>query len=207
MSSIRIALTLTLALAGRATLADDELGSMHEHRGLYLHSEIGGAFLQSTADTTPRFELSGGGLNLALALGASVSKYLVVAGEAWELVVPSPDMKMGSEKMTAGDDDSFALIGIGPKLVVYIAPESANVHVSVTPSFTRISLLLDGDRSSTKGGLGLRLSAGKEWWLGRSQWGIGVAGNLLFASNKDSGSNPPTWESVGGGVSFSATWN
>jgi hypothetical protein len=70
-----------------------------------------------------------------------------------------------------------------------------------------VTTRLNGTDASTRTGFGARLSAGKEWWLGHSQWGIGVAGHLMLSTNKDSGDHAPTWNTTGAGIDFSATWN
>lgn len=206
MKTIRIALALALGLAGRVALADDE-GPMHEHHGFYLHLEGGIGGLSSSTNRSPRLTLSGGGGSLAISFGGSIGPVLALSGEVWDLVAIAPDVKYGSSTASTSDDDSFALVGFGPKVTFYIAPEHLNMYVSATPSLTQCTLDVNGEKGSTRDGLGLRLALGKEWWLGHSQWGIGVAGQLVLASNKDKGSGAPTWSTVGGGINFSATWN
>jgi len=64
----------------------------------------------------------------------------------------------------------------------------------------------DGDTTaSTNLGFGGRLGAGKESWVG-DHWGLGVAGELVLAVNKDKGGGP-TWTSIGGAVVLGATYN
>jgi hypothetical protein len=48
---------------------------------------------------------------------------------------------------------------------------------------------------------------GKEWWVSRN-WGIGVAGQLVGASVKDSGAAVrPTWSVGSFAIAFTATFN
>ena len=47
---------------------------------------------------------------------------------------------------------------------------------------------------------------GKEWWV-TQDWGLGVAGEVLFASMKDAGDTSITWTGTAFSVVFSATYN
>ncbi len=81
-----------------------------------------------------------------------------------------------------------------------------NVYVSVSPSITTLSLSYGGVTESTENGFGMKIGVGKEWWVG-DHWGIGVAGQFFFGSNKAKGTIQPTWNTTAGGVAFSATYN
>ena len=99
---------------------------------------------------------------------------------------------------------SLSLVGVGLNLTYYFMP--ANIYVSLSPSITTLNLTASGVTGSTENGFGMKIALGKEWWVG-NHWGIGVAGQFFFASNKDKGTNPPTWSSTAGGIAFSATYN
>ena len=55
-------------------------------------------------------------------------------------------------------------------------------------------------------GFGAKLAVGKEWWVS-DHWGLGLAAEAVLAITPDSGTNPPTWTTFGGGLTFSATYN
>lgn len=210
MTKVRIALALvlTMGMAGVA-LADDE-GLMHEHHGFYLHLEGGLGGVSSHTNGNAYYEsatISGGGGAFALSAGWSIGRIIVVGGEVWDMVAFSPDVSSGGETVSTDGDSSFAVVGWGPKLTVWIAPERVNMYFSATPSITQCTAEGKGGEASMEVGSGLRLALGKEWWLGQSQWGLGLSGQLVLASNKDKGSHPPDWTTVGGGINFSATWN
>jgi hypothetical protein len=38
-------------------------------------------------------------------------------------------------------------------------------------------------------------------------WGLGLPGQLFLGINPDTGVDPPTWTTLGGGLAFSATYN
>ena len=63
-----------------------------------------------------------------------------------------------------------------------------------------------GPVERTRTGFGAKLAVGKVWWLG-VHWGLGVAIQGFFASNKDNGTGSATRTTFGGGFMFSATCN
>jgi hypothetical protein len=54
----------------------------------------------------------------------------------------------------------------------------------------------------------MRLSFGKEWWVG-DHWGLGAVGHLGFSTNQDplSGGGSNTMTTWNFGIAFSATYN
>ena len=55
-------------------------------------------------------------------------------------------------------------------------------------------------------GFGATLSVGKEWWVSE-RWGVGIAGQFSFGSNKDKGpGSPPTWTTITPALAFSASF-
>jgi hypothetical protein len=212
MRKIAMAMACLAALwGGRAVADDDEVAPEHRHDGFYLHAGLGLGGMESRAGATGTSEearLSGVGMAFNLALGWSLGDHWAIGGEVWDMVVPQPDVRVGSTTTGSDSDSDVTLTGWGPTVRFYIAPEHLNMFLAATPSITQVTTRLNGVDGSTRNGLGLRLSVGKEWWLGRTQWGIGVAGHLVLSGNKDSGrSDAPTWSTTGAGIDFSATWN
>jgi hypothetical protein len=211
MRNIAMAVACLTALVGSRALADDEeYVPEHQHRGFYFHVELGLGGMEtktSSTSTTESMSLSGGGGAFNLAFGYSITDHLVLGGEVWDMVVPEPDVKVGNTSTSSDSDSQVAVVGWGPTIRYYIAPEHLNLFLAATPALTQVTTRLNGNDGSTKTGFGLRLSVGKEWWLGHSQWGIGLAGHLVTSTNKDKGDNAPTWNTTGAGIDFSATWN
>jgi hypothetical protein len=137
----------------------------------------------------------------------------VLGAEWWGVIASSPRVRSGPDKAFLGEFSHYSVSGWGPKLVLYIGPERADLYLSVTPSITRgeLTLGLPGSftvsDSSTRNGIGLRLAVGKEWRLGYSRWGLGLAGQLVLSRNLDTGENPPTWSTVAFGLNASVTRN
>ena len=210
MRKIAGAVACLAALWGARAMAVDDYAPEHRHEGFYLHVELGLGGTETRAaatSTNEEMSLSGGAGAFDIALGWSLGDHLVLGGEIWDMVVPQPDVKVGSSSATSDSDSQLSLVGWGPTIRYYIAPEHLNMFLAATPSLTQVSTRLNGNEGSTKTGLGIRLSVGKEWWLGHSQWGMGVAGHLVLSTNKDNGDNAPTWNTTGAGIDFSATWN
>ena len=127
---------------------------------------------------------------------------MILAGEVWGGVLFSPAVKVNG--VTGTGSSSSSVVGFGPHFTYYFMP--SNVYLSITPALTIVSLTYDGVSANTQAGFGSKFALGKEWWLG-DHWGLGVAAQFLMSFNVDEGTNPPTWSTFGGGVSFSATYN
>ncbi|HZJ53343.1 MAG TPA: hypothetical protein VFD38_04330 [Myxococcaceae bacterium] len=167
----------------------------HRHLGFYLHLDIGVGYLGTSASQGGP-TLSGAALPLSIVIGGAVAEDWIIAGDLWAAAGPSPG---GS---TWG---ATAVAGVGLNVTHYFMP--ANVFVSLSPSFT--ALTLDngmGFVDRTKTGFGAKLALGKEWWVS-AHWGLGVAVEGFFASNHDHGTGTATWTTFGGGFLFSATYN
>lgn len=180
------------------------------HQGLYVHFELGlGGMETKTSGAAPELTLSGAAGQFAIAVGGSITPQLGLGAELWEAAGWSPNVRAsdGSASFTSDDSSSFTLLGLGPRLTFWIAPEYLNMYLSATPSLTWLSYDINGERRSNKTGAGLRLAVGKEWWLVHSQWGFGISAQLHLASNRDRDFNEITWKTVGGGINFSTTWN
>ncbi len=206
-----VALALA-ALAGTAQAAPRGYGGYggYGHQGLYVHFELGlGGMRSETSGASPELTLSGVTGEFAASVGGSITPQLGLGGEIWDAVGVSPDVDVsdGSGTYTTDDESRFTLVGFGPRVTYWIAPEYLNMYLSATPSITWFSYDLNGDRVNHKAGIGLRLAVGKEWLLVPSGWGFGVAAQLHFASNRDRDFHDIKWNTFGGGINFSTTWN
>lgn len=177
-------------------------GTAHRHLGFALRLDAGPGYTSTSASAIDA-TMKGGSFNFGLVVGGAVSEDFILGGDIWGTTVFSPTFTQAGTSFS-GTNASFSLTGFGLNLTYYFMP--ANVYVSVSPSLTTVSLTEGGMSGSTDTGFGMKLAVGKEWWVG-DHWGIGVAGQFFFASNKDKGTNPPTWSTTAGGVAFSATYN
>lgn len=88
----------------------------------------------------------------------------------------------------------------------------ASIYASITPALTVMNLtsglnLFDFHPVDSSPGFGVKVAVGKEWWVS-DHWGLGLALEFQFASNRETSAGfTTTWNSFGGGFSFSATYN
>jgi hypothetical protein len=209
MRSVRIAVLLALALAAPAALAQGR-GHWRQHQGLHAHLEVGpGGLFTGTEDESPNLGIAGPAGSLAVALGGSLAPNVILGGELWAMSAHDPDLHVEGDRTYDTSDSSLSITGIGPNLTLYLAPASANLYLSLTPSltWTRADLDIPTYQFETRVGLGLRFALGKEWWIAESPWGLGLSGHLLLSSNRETGQFHSTWGTVGAGINFSVSWN
>ena len=173
------------------------------HKGFFLRLDGGIGYASSSASVTGySASISGASSQFGLAIGGGVVENVLAGGEVWGGVMFSPTVQVNGR--TGTGSASAALIGFGPHISFYFMP--ANVYLALTPSVTVVSLTANGTSASTKAGFGAKIGLGKEWWVG-DRWGLGLAAQFLMSFNVDTGTNPPTWATFGGGLSFTTTFN
>jgi hypothetical protein len=207
MNRIAAALAVLSALVGTSAYAQamppqPYNSTINRHLGFALRLDAGIGYMGTTASDIDA-SIKGGAGSFGLVIGGAVAENFILGADLWDTVVFSPTFKQGGVSVS-GTDTSLTLAGFGVNLTYYFMP--ANVYVSVSPSITTVSLTRGGLSGSTDAGFGMKLGVGKEWWVS-DHWGLGVAGQFFFASNKDSGAGSPTWSSTAFSVAFSATYN
>jgi hypothetical protein len=100
------------------------------------------------------------------------------------------------------------LIGFGPGLAYYLEP--LNLYLSGSMQFSQVTANDNSSSSNanadlTDTGFGASFMAGKEWWVS-SNWGLGAATMLHFASMKLKNYDG-RMTATGISVLFSATYN
>ncbi len=176
----------------------------HRHAGVYLHLDLGlGALVSSASTPLGDAKISGAGGNFSVAVGAAISENFIVAGHVWDHVASNPTVTLAGMSASS-TNSSLTLVGLGVDLTWYDMP--SNFYITMTPAITSLSVDVGGSTSNTENGLGFQLTAGKEWWVS-DHWGMGLNLQLAVSSNKDKGTNPPTWGSSSVAVAFSATYN
>jgi hypothetical protein len=206
MRSVRIAVVTVLALAGPVARAQGR----GQHQGIHAHLEVGpGGLFSGTEDEDPHLGIGGPAGSFAISVGGSLAPNVILGGELWDMSVRNPDLHVEGDGTFDTSGASLSIVGIGPNLTVYLAPSWANVYLSVTPSltWTRADLNLATYDIETRAGLGLRFAVGKEWWIGRSPWGLGLSGHVLLSGNRETGRFDSDWGTVGAGINFSVSWN
>lgn len=208
MKRLLVVLVATLCVSGigvaHAQTPPPYGSTSYRHLGLYFNAALGFGYLKSTASQGGiDASVSGGSGVFSLALGGAVSENFILAGHVWDSVAFSPSVTLGPFSGTATNASSY-VVGFGPSLVYYFMP--SNLYIQVSPSITKLSSERGGQTYSTESGFGAWLGLGKEWWVG-DHWGLGVAGHVVFSSNKDQGAGAPTWGSYGFGLQASLTYN
>lgn len=178
-------------------------GTVHRHLGFALRLDVGPGYTSSSASVSDQ-SMKGGSAAFGFIIGGAVSENFILGADIWGSTVPSPTISQGTTSISTGGNVSFDLTGFGLNLTYYFMP--ANVYVSLSPSISTVSLTIAGVSASTESGFGMKMAVGKEWWVG-DHWGIGVAGQFFLASNKDKGTNPPTWSTTAFALALSATYN
>lgn len=172
---------------------------VHEHDGFFLQIQTGPAFLDMT-DSEDIATISGGGLGLSIAIGGSPMKNLVIFGEVISQAALNPTLELGGETYEAKKTVTLTFTNVGPGLAYYFG--DSNFFVSGSAGLAQASLESDTETYDASG-LGLRLGAGKEWWIGK-QWGIGVGANVFTATVTDE--DDVDWSATSFALNLSATF-
>jgi hypothetical protein len=187
--------------AGFAALADD---TTHRHKGFFLRLDGEGGYISSSANQSgTSASIQGGGGGIGVGIGGALSENVILFFHVYDAIAINPQITIGSQTAST-QNTSAGTFGYGVGLSYYFMP--ANLYLSATLAVTVLAFSSNGRDSSTNPGPGGRIAIGKEWWVG-DHWGIGVAGQLSFASNQDKGTNPPTWTTWAPTIAFSATFN
>ena len=138
-----------------------------------------------------------------IAIGGAVMENLILAGHIYSAVTVNPTVTVNGVSHETTNTDA-SMTAIGPELDYYFMP--LNLYLSGTVAITKQSVRVNGIRADTDTGFGAQFAVGKEWWVS-DHWGLGLAGRLAWSTNKDSGSNSPSWDAWGASALFSATYN
>jgi hypothetical protein len=182
------------------------LPGYHTHDGFYLRLAVGGGYAHASASYQNQDVVySGGAFALDMAFGGSVTPNLIIYGAIVGYGIPNPTLKSNGANIDMSGI-TFNAIGVGPGVTYYIMPENMYASGSLLLHFLSLSAQhsnQSADLSDT--GVGFSLMFGKEWWVS-SDWGLGVAGQFMFGSDKAKYVDA-RWTTVAGGVLFSATYN
>jgi hypothetical protein len=181
------------------------------HDGLYVRTHLGVGYARmSTTANGSNVVVSGVGLAYGVAVGATIKPNLAVYGTMTGVVIGDPSVEVGG--LSFPSDGTAGTIGLGAGASYYLEP--ANVYVSGSLLANQLEVS-DGKGKTigkTKWGLGVEGLVGKEWWMS-DNWGLGVAGQVLWATMKDQAENgltgtaAPTWTSMSFSLLLSATYN
>ncbi len=182
-------------------------GLPRTHDGFFMRLAAGFGSGDAKADEQGgTYKMSGSSGDFQIAIGGAVKENLLLHATLWGWSVSDPKIEAnlpGYGSMSGTASGSATMSAIGGGATYYFMP--VNIYTSASIGMGRLSLDSGGGTNSTDSGLALELSAGKEWWVGKS-WGLGVAGAYGYHSIPDKGGSP-TWKGSSYSVRFSATLN
>jgi hypothetical protein len=184
VACVGVAVVLSLSavsLADEPATMATQPSSQHSHRGFFLNMETGVAYLFANESTTPfPSRASGVAWESGVSIGGSMGENDLLGGHLFGTLTFYPDTSYAEGAQ--GGPKSFGVYGIGPQYTHYFMP--LNLYVSGAVLLTRATIEGGGGTASTDPGAGLKLSLGKEWWLGR-HWGLGIAALFVYSWNHD----------------------
>lgn len=172
------ALYLLSILVASTGSASGEPESPARSGGIYLRGQLGLMGLSAGDDTG---NVSGGGVDLGLAVGYHTSTGWVLYGELFGAATTGVDASIDGQ---SGSCEGDCTLGLGSALlpglgVGYYTPAGFNLLASLHAP--RLTLEVRGDSVTTDRGPVFLLTAGKEWWAGDS-FGLGAAIRLGVGS-------------------------
>jgi hypothetical protein len=193
---------------------DHPTPNTHNHDGFYLRLAIGfgGSFISgNNSDFVGDVDLSGLGLGTSIGIGGALTENLILNADLFSATVFDSTVKQNGRRIGDASDVGNALavgedqqlLGFGVGVTYYIMP--VNVYLAGSVGLGQVVFEgIDGDRDSSDLGFGANVMVGKEWWVG-TDWGIGVAGQLIFVSVGDDLLNHVN--GLATTLMFSATYN
>jgi hypothetical protein len=180
------------------------------HDGFFLRLHLGGGFTSiagsNGANDTAR--ISGGGVSLGVALGGAVTRNLIIFGTVAGTIISGPTVTLngGPAAYSSPNGNTASVGGTGAGLAYYLEP----VNVYFSGALMLVTFEFDDANNKaiyeSKAGVGFQGLVGKEWWVS-TNWGLGVAGELIVATMKDKTDPNTNWTSSAFSVLFSATYN
>ncbi|MEJ2637198.1 MAG: hypothetical protein P8184_18175 [Calditrichia bacterium] len=117
-------------------------------------------------------------------IGGTISKNLSLYGEAGNSLMSEPDVTWQNRSAQLENAD-FSVTDIGVGISYYFMP--SNIYLSTTLTMSKNKIKADEiEEAETEAGLGIYLSAGKEWWVS-NRWGLGFAIFGNFSQSRDKG--------------------
>lgn len=181
-----------------------------EHDGFFLRLALGIGGGSWTEDTEPELGFSGGGAGLDVAVGGIVATNLALHATWFATGLADPEVTLGGETLGTAEGASLTGSAFGLGVTYYVMP--ANLYISGSVGLAVASLRIENrdrsvDEASSDTGYAVDLVVGKEWWVS-SQWGIGVALQVVHISVPDDVEDEDlTITGTGVHLMFTATYN
>lgn len=183
LAAILAAALSSFALPAGAQVVDAPALGVRQHDGFFAQIQAGPAYLDLNI---PDLDVAthGMGFGLNIAIGGSPSKNFVIFGEMIVQSVSSPKIEIEGTEYDSVDSAALSFTSIGPGVAYYFGESSFFLSGAIGLADATFET---AEASAGADGIGFRLGAGKEWWVG-DQWGIGLGANFFYASLSDEGS-------------------
>jgi hypothetical protein len=168
-----------------------DVGGHYEHEGFFLRLQLGpgGSSVSREGESW-----SGMGLGMGLAIGGSPVENLALHLDLQTTWLFSPDR----------DVNGIGMQSLGLGVTYYIMP--VDLFLSGSVGIGWLAFEDDaGQSKDTSAGIALDALIGKEWWVG-SDWGIGIAAQLLYMHVKDY-TDDAGMDAIAVNALFTATYN
>jgi len=179
---------------------------VHTHDGFFLRLSTGAGFSSSTEKiqgTEVGYE--GGCGQGSFAIGYAVAPNFILNFDLFGNLVSDPTVTIDGTEVGEAEDVEVDTSGYGVGATYYFMP--VNIYLAGSFGFGETTAKYKGNESTTDPGYAANLMAGKEWWVS-SDWGVGVAGQLVWASVPDKvGGKTYTLNTTSFGALFTATYN
>ncbi len=171
------------------------------HDGFFLRLSGGiGYGMATTTSKGKDYSIHGLGGIMDLAVGYSVIENLAITFDFFGGVQMNPTFSV-DDKSSSGWDTNLDSIGFGLGATWHFMPLNIYVNAGIGAA-TMVLEVYERDFES-RTGFGVHAGVGKEWWVS-ADWGLGLAGQFFYMRVPDQDS---TWDDLGFGLSFSATYN
>jgi hypothetical protein len=167
-----------------------------ERSGFWLRGNFGMGYASFSSDEA---KITGAAAVGAISVGKFFSDDFVGFVDIVVSSITGPTFKMGGRTVTADEDITSLVGGIGIGVGYYLVPSSLFLGGSL--SIATLSLEADNDKvAETDPGLAGSLILGKDFVIS-DKWALGVAGHLILGTMTDKGGEP-RWTASAGGLSF-----
>lgn len=207
-----------LALVGISTLAADtharpfnpNSGRRHDPGHFFVRLSGGFGFSSAAFDDGADTTLSGLGGMGSFKFGATIAPNVALGVDLFGLNMFEPSVEQNGVDLgnAEGTRASVGAIGLGGTFYVmpanlYIAA-SAGVGLGTIEFRGRFGNVVVTSKEDSRPGFAANIMVGKEWWVSR-KWGLGLAGQLVYANLQTD--NDVGFGVFGVGLLFSATMN
>lgn len=177
-----------------------------DRNGWIFRINSGLALTTVKTDDDGGLKISGGSANATgLSVGKTISPNLVVSIEYWSTTVTGPTLKVGTLEVDTEDNFEVTVGGIGFGITNYFMPGNSYIAAALLLPKMTMEDADSGTSAESEQGTALQLTVGKEWFLMRDL-SIGAAGQLVFGSMKDTGTDAAKFSLSTLGLQISLTW-